>query len=1015
MKPNILLLSIFFSSILWLSISAQQTINQNSPLNSANDLVLKEHYAPAHFAYARLAKADDLLLEYDVDKEYNAASASAELQHGDAEKLLEEFIEKHPTSTRNNRVWLQLGHLYFRNNTFRSALDAYENVSTSELNKEEKAEFTFKRGYSNFRSGNTDKAVADFSKIKDTQTKYTGPATYYYAHIMYEQGNYETALRDFEKLRSDETFKAVAPYYMIQIYYTQGRHEEMLAMANPYLEGTRNKRTNEMLRLVADVNYRKGNYDESIKLMEEYNRTNRNKLEREDHYMLGYSYYATNQFEKAISEFQSVANGSDSLAQNAYYHLGDSYLKTDQKQFAANAFVAAWKIPLKTDIAEDALFNYAKLSVELSNNPYNEAIKALQQYLQEYPGSPRKNEAYTYLANLYLVTRNYEDALKTLESIDTRNAEQNTIYQKITYYRALELFNEQKYYDAIGLFKKSIENKTDPAVAKSALFWQGESYYRLEQYEVSRNYFREFVQTSQGDKNYANAQYNLAYSHFKLKDYLQAQKAFSSFLSSNQSDVKLQQDARLRLADCHFMMKQYTQAASIYDQAAVSRNAEADYALYQKSIATGLLGDNNLKINSLQQLLKNYPKSPYADNAQFEIGRTYLSTRRNNEALSSFQKLISDYPKSSLVREALLNIGLIYYNTDRDQLALETLKRIVKDYPSTETSREALALIKNIHVEQNTVDQYVTYAEDVPFANISKLEQDSLIFTASESRYMSGDCERALPGFISYLEKFPQGSFSLNAHYYKADCESRAGQYSEALKSYEAIISRPRNQYTENSALKASSILYNLKDYQKALAMFQRLEESAESRSNLNEAVVGLMRCNYHLGNYGQAILYAQRIMDNNQVSGSVIAEAHLITGRSAMALGRTEQARSSFQETLKNSTGEPGAEALYNLAEISFNMKEYGKAEEHIFKLSSDFPSYQYWLAKGFILLSDIYVIQGNTFQARQTLQSIIDNYTGEELRQVAINKLKELNSTLDTNKGSTSAEEADEEIIIK
>lgn len=1015
MKHSIIFLSILFSSTLWLSTSAQQTVNQDSPLYSANDLFLKEHYAPARFAYSNLAKASDLLIEYDADKEYYAASASAELQHRDAEKSLEEFLEKHPQSTRNNRVWLQLGHLYFRNNTFRSALEAYDNVSTSDLNNEERAEFTFKRGFSYFKSGNTDKAVADFSKIKDSQTKYTGPATYYYAHIMYEQGNYETAMRDFEKLRSDETFKSVAPYYMIQIYYIQGRYDEMLSMAKPYLEGTRNKRTNEMLRLVADVNFRKGNYAESIKLMEEYNRTNRSKLEREDHYMLAYSYYATGDYKNAIPEFQSVANGNDSLAQNAYYHLGDSYLKTDQKQFAATAFVAAWKIPLKTDIAEDALFNYAKLSVELSNNPYNEAIKALQQYLEEYPGSPRKNEAYTYLANLYLVTRNYEDALKTLEAVDKRNAEQNSIYQKITYYRAIELFKEQKYYDAIGFFKKSSENKTDPSVAKSALFWTGESYYLLDQYEVARNYFRDFIQTSQGDKNYGKAQYNLAYANFKLKDYSQAQKAFSSFLSSDPSDTKLQQDARLRLADCHFMMKQYSQASSIYDQAAASRNAEADYALYQKSIATGVLGDNSQKISSLQQLLKNYPRSPYSDDAQFEIGRTYLSTHRNNEALNSFQQLIRDFPKSSLVREALLNIGLIYYNTDRDQLALETLKKIVKDYPSTETSREALALIKNIHVEQNTVDQYVKYAEDVPFANISRSEQDSLIFTASESRYMSGDCERALPGFISYLEKFPQGSFSLNAHYYKADCESRAAQYTEALKSYEDIISRPRNQYTENSALKAAAILFNLKDYEKALVMYQRLEESAESRSNLNEAVVGLMRCNYHIGNYGQAVLYAQRILDNSQASGSLISEAHLIIGRSSMALGRTEQARSSFQETLKNSSGEPGAEALYNLAEISFNMRDYTTAEEQIFKLSSDFPSYQFWLAKGFILLSDIYIIQGNTFQARQTLQSIIDNYTGEALRQVAVNKLKDLNSSIDDKKDNNRAEEADEELIIK
>ncbi len=1015
MKLISIAIGIIILSFLWSPLKAQQTVNQDSPMQSAYDLYAKEHYAPTRYAFTRIAKGPDLLMAFDTENDFHIAVSAAELQHGDAEMLLEEFLKTHPQSSRNNRVWLQLGHLYFRNNTYRSALDAYENVSTADLNKEEISEFTFKRGYSNFRSGNTDEALNDFSRIKDSQTKYTGPATYYYAHMMYEKGNYETALRDFERLLKDETFKTVAPYYIIQIYYTQGRYDEMLEMANPYLQGARNKRTNEMLRLVADVNFRKGNYQEAIKLMEEYNRTNRSKLEREDQYMLGYSYYATTQYEKAIPEFQAAANGSDSLAQNSYYHLGDSYLKTNQKQFAANAFLNAWKIPLKTEIAEESLFNYAKLSVELSNNPYNEAIKALQQYLNEYPKSPRRNEAYTYLANLYLVTRNYEDALTTLESVDQRNNEQNKIYQKITYFRAIELFNEQKYYDAIGLFKKSLENKTDSEVAQNALFWQGESYYRLEQYEVARNYFNDFIKTGSGNKNYSNAHYNLAYCNFKLNNYNEAQKAFSTFLASNNTNSKLQQDARLRMADCHFMMKQYSQAANIYDQAASSRTPESDYALYQKSISTGVLGDNNNKINSLQQLLKNYPKSPYADDAQFEIGQTYMGMRKNGEALSSFQKLISDYPKSSLVREALLNIGLIYYNTDKDQLSLETLKKIVEDYPSTSTSREALELIKNIYVEQNTVDEYVKYAEDVPFANLSRTEQDSLMFVASESRYMNGDCEKALPGFVSYLQKFPDGSFSLNAHYYKADCQSRSGNYTEALESYEVILNRPVNSYTENAALKASSILYNLKEYQKALSMYQQLEENAENRSNLNEAIIGQMRCNYHVGNFGQATLYAQRILDNNQIGGPMIAESNLIIGRSSLALGRQEQARTAFQEVLKNSSTEPAAEALYNLALISFNLKDYSKAEENIFKISSDYPSYQYWLAKGFILLADIYMIQGNTFQARQTLQSIIDNYEGAELKQVASEKLMSIEASEKSKKDSGGTTEADEELIIK
>lgn len=1015
MKKIISILIFVLPAILWSGLSAQQTYYQDNPINSAHDLFIKDHYGAARNIYSKLIDANDLLQEYDAEKDFYVSASAAELKHGDAAYMLEEYLRKHPQSTRTNRVWLQLGHLYFRNSNYRSAMEAYNNVSTGDMNQEERAEFTFKRGYTLFKSGDMDKAANAFSQMKDRQTKYTGPANYYYAHIMYASGNYETALRDFEKLRNDETFKSVVPYYIIQIYYVQGRYEEMLAMAEPYLEGARNKRTNEMLRLVADAQYRKGNYKEAARLMEEYSSLNRSKMTREDHYMLGFAYYIEREYSKSIPEFQYVTTGNDSLAQNAWYHMGDSYLKTDQKKFASNAFSSAWKIPVRSSLAEDALFNYAKLSVELSHNPYNEAILALQEYLKEYPTSKRRDEAYTYLANLYLVTRNYDEALTNLEQIKSRNNLQNSIYQKITYYRAIELFNNQKYFDAIGLFKKSLAHQIDSKITEGSLLWQGESYYRLGQYDVARNYFRDFLNTAKGHPSYNAAYYNLGYSYLKLKDYAQSKNAFNTFIESRPKDQRLFNDAKLRMADCHLMLKQYKEASALYDQVGNSNASDADYALYHRSISAGVSGDNNQKISSLQKLLSDYPKSPYADDARFEMGQTYLAMKKNSEALSAFQKVIMDYPRSSLVKDALLNTGLIYYNTNRDQQALETLKKVVADYPSTPTAREALAVIRNIYVDMNEVDKYVDYAEDIPFANVSRSEQDSLLYVAAENKYMSGDCEKALPGFKSYLQKFPEGGFSLNAHYYKADCESRTSQYNDALTSYQEIISRPRNSFTENAALYASGILYKMKDYAKALTMYQKLEENAEKKNNLAEAFIGQMRCHYEVGNYAQTIMYAQRVNEMDQTPTLIAAEANLLIGRSANILKRSELARSAFNETIKLSQGIHGAEALYSLSEMAFEMKDYTTAENNVFKLSSDYPAFKYWLAKGFILLSDIYVIQNNVFQAKQTLQSIIDNYEDDDLKKVAMDKLAELEKTEKSTSPKVIDSEAEESIQIK
>ena len=64
--------------------------------------------------------------------------------------------------------------------------------------------------------------------------------------------------------------------------------------------------------------------------------------------------------------------------------------------------------------------------------------------------------------------------------------------------------------------------------------------------------------------------------------------------------------------------------------------------------------------------------------------------------------------------------------------------------------------------------------------------------------------------------------------------------------------------------------------------------------------------------------------------------------------------------------------------------------AENIIFELADKYHSDHYIIAKGFILLSDIYKKQKNTFQAKATLESIIANHDGEDLIELSQKKLK-------------------------
>ena len=115
------------------------------------------------------------------------------------------------------------------------------------------------------------------------------------------------------------------------------------------------------------------------------------------------------------------------------------------------AFSSAAKMKFDTDIQEDALFNSALLTYELDYSPFNEAVQALNEYLDRYPNSKRNDEANNYLVMAYLNAKNYSMALTSIDKIRDKNNEIKKAYQKIAYYRGLELFSNSNFAEAIDL------------------------------------------------------------------------------------------------------------------------------------------------------------------------------------------------------------------------------------------------------------------------------------------------------------------------------------------------------------------------------------------------------------------------------------------------------------------------------------------------------------------------------------------------------------------------------------
>ena len=361
------------------------------------------------------------------DAEFYAAICALELFHKDGEWRLRKFIDENPGHNKIKFAYFHLGKSKYRKKKYIETIEWMEKVDVQDLNTEDLSELYFKRGYSYLETGKTDKAKLDLYEIKDVDNKYTHPANYYYSHIAYTEKNYQTALEGFNRLLKNETFGPVVPYYIAQIYFLQGKYEEVIKVGPQLLNDSNHvQKAGEINRIVGESYFYLKEYANSIPYL-----TKQNPAKRSGLYQLAYAYYKTGDYTLAAEKFELITETKDSLAQNANYHLADCYLKLNDKIKARNAFYNAYSNNLNTEITEDALFNFANLCYETDFSPFNEAINSFTKYIQEYPNSSRKDKAYEGLINCLMYTKNYSQVIKTIEKVTNPDIKLKTAYQKL--------------------------------------------------------------------------------------------------------------------------------------------------------------------------------------------------------------------------------------------------------------------------------------------------------------------------------------------------------------------------------------------------------------------------------------------------------------------------------------------------------------------------------------------------------------------------------------------------------
>jgi TolA-binding protein len=929
--------------------------------------------------------------------QYYEALCALELGNDDAQSMFLKFINDHPENPLTKLAYFQVGRYYSNQEKYTDALLWFNRVDAADLNGRENTEYKFRKGYAYFASNDYKNAQQLFSQVKNIRSPFTDDAVYYFAYIAYLNKDYHLALVNFERLKNSKKYENSYPYYITSVYFLDNRYDDVISYAVPIIERTHQQHETEMLRLIAASYFAKADYPNSAKYYQRFEDEDNGKTQStQDSYQIGYTFYRVGDYPKAASELEKLQQQNDVFSQNGNYTLGEVFLKMDNKQSARSAFFAASKLSFDVLLQEDALYQYAKLSYELDFN--TQALDATRLYLKNYPHARRDDEMKTLLGEELLNSHNYKEAVEILEPIPDKSPSAKAAYQKVTYYRGLQFYNERAFENAIGIFIRSLKYPENSKIEALTTYWMAESMYEVRKYDESVETFKRFLDLPDASLtdvyNYAN--YALAYAAFGGEEYKTAATYFQRFLQGPEKDANTVNDALTRLGDCYFVLKNYATALDYYDRIIQRHSQGEDYALFQRGMIQGLQGSPDAKISTLTEVLNNFPKSDYADDASFEIAYTYYLRGDGVTAKTGLQDMLQKYPRSSYIPRALVTMGLIDYNAGNDDQAIESYKKVIQEYPSTDEAKLALKQIEKIYTDKGDAQTFINYAATTPIANYSQADQENIMYTAANNLYQRGDWQGTVGAVNAYFDKFPNKPiYDKQARFIRAQSLVNLNKPDEAVVDYNVILNDWTSTYSEQSLISMAKLYLAQKKYNDAVVYLKRLETNSEYKADYTFAINNLLLCYAQMGMADDALKYVSLVRGNEKSAQEDKFKTGLYAGQAYLQKGDTTTAVREFNYTVTNTKTVVAAEAKYNIARVQYLKGEYKASQKTCFELIKDLPNYDYWVTKTFLLLADNYVALKDNFQAKATLQSIIDNYKGDDdILPAAKQKLDQISS---------------------
>ncbi len=966
--------------VLFIASLTLATLSTSFAFDRADELLTMERYRDAKHELLELKEQSTSSDKSVAEIDYKLAIAELMIGGKGADRLIMEYPTLYPATTLTNdatyRAAIQLSSL----GEMEQSVELLSKLNENRLNREQREKYNLRMGYKFFREGSYNEALHYISRIKESSPDYAH-ALYMRSYIEFRANHYTEAKRGFNELRSIDIYAEIVPFYLMQIAFNENNYREAIDYGLKLIEVSSKSTREELARTIAESYFRLGNSEQTLAYLDK-SVGESGEMSRYEYYIKGFSLHQLERYAEAAEMLKRACGADDEMTQNASFHLANCYLHTKDMRSALKAFAMASSDSFNKEIAEEALFNYAKLQYELDEGLFNETINILSRYLERYDNPERRKVIQSLLVAAYYNSKNYAAAYDNIAKIENPDAEVRAAKQRITYLRGAECFINGDMREAKRFLNESIAIGVNPKYIALATFWLGEIAYKSREYAVAQQHFNNYLaRAPKADPMVAMAEYNIANTLAMQGEKRSALNYLDSYSRNKLNLKEIRFDAYNRMGDIHYQDRLFAKAIESYNRAIALAPEISNYPAFQIATIKGIEGDQKSKIATLNRIVtKN--SGDLLDEANYHLGRSYILAGEYKSAVAQLERYIESYQLSQRYADALSDLGLAYINLKNSTKALEFYDRAIKASPQSQVAKSAMEGIREIYINDGDAKGYFTYAKSRGMeGDLSAVKRDSLSFASARASYLNHGAKGSheVANLLnSYIKEYPRGYYLNDALFYLSDTYLKLDDQKRALTTLTTLAERGAGGYNERVYSMLSDLTFDQKMYKECVEATMKLYEVSKDYKKRMSAMSRYIEAASLSEDRDLETKVVDRVlkMGELQTGAQAQREAKYIKATRLRERGERNDALELYRELANDKQSPHSSEARFYIIDDNFRRGERKSAEEQIFALAELKTADSYWLARAFLLLGDIYVLEDDSFQARATYQSIVDGY---------------------------------------